>query len=66
MAIWSMFESNTKTQERSTTMVAYTSTEVKAHWVECKNPAMCNLPYRTKDGVRRHRVFAHTLLTPIS
>ena len=46
-------------------MVAYTSTEVQAHWVECKNPAMCNLPYRTRDGVRRHRVFAHTLLTPI-
>ena len=46
-------------------MVAYTSTEVQAHWLECKNPAMCNLHYRTRDGVRRHRVFAHTLLTPI-
>ena len=65
MAKWSMFESNTETQERSTT-VQYTSTEVKAHWVECKNPAMCHLPYRTRDGVRSHRVYAHTLLTPIS
>jgi hypothetical protein len=46
-------------------MVAYTSTEVQAHWVECKNPAMCHLPYRTRDGVRSHRVSAHTLLTPI-
>jgi len=58
-----MFESNT---HKEGAQVQYTSTEVKAHWVECKNPAMCFLPYRTKDGIRRHRVFAHTLLTPIN